>query len=107
MQNSVSDRPSFGGNPITVSGTLPQTGDTAPNFTLTTQGLEDVTLDNWAGKRKVLNIVPSVDTPTCATSTRKFNEKASERHITHCKEKSEKKARDLKNEERQYKLKQM
>lgn len=67
----------LGGNPITVSGTLPQTGDTAPNFTLTTQGLEDVTLDNWAGKRKVLNIVPSVDTPTCATSTRKFNEKAS------------------------------
>ena len=64
----------LGGNPITVSGTLPQTGDTAPNFTLTTQGLEDVTLDNWAGKRKVLNIVPSVDTPTCATSTRKFNE---------------------------------
>ena len=67
----------LGGNPITVSGTLPQTGDTAPNFTLTTQGLEDVTLDNWAGKRKVLNIVPSVDTPPCATSTRKFNEKAS------------------------------
>jgi len=67
----------LGGNPITVSGTFPQTGDTAPNFTLTNQGLEDVTLDNWAGKRKVLNIVPSVDTPTCATSTRKFNEKAS------------------------------
>jgi len=53
----------LGGNPITVSGTLPQTGDTAPNFTLTTQGLEDVTLDNWAGKRKVLNIVPFL--PTC------------------------------------------
>lgn len=67
----------LGGNPITVSGTLPQNGDTAPNFTLTNQGLEDVTLDNWAGKRKVLNIVPSVDTPTCATSARKFNEKAS------------------------------
>lgn len=67
----------LGGDPITVSGTLPQPGDTAPDFTLTTQGLEDVTLDNWAGKRKILNIVPSVDTPTCATSTRKFNEKAS------------------------------
>ncbi|MFN2361800.1 MAG: thiol peroxidase [Marinobacter sp.] len=68
----------LGGDPITVSGTLPEPGDTAPDFTLTTQGLEDVTLDNWKGKRKVLNIVPSVDTPTCATSTRKFNEKASE-----------------------------
>lgn len=67
----------LGGDPITVSGTLPQPGDTAPDFTLTTQGLEDVTLGNWAGKRKILNIVPSVDTPTCATSTRKFNEKAS------------------------------
>lgn len=66
----------LGGDPITISGTLPQPGDTAPDFTLTTQGLEDVTLDNWAGKRKVLNIVPSVDTPTCATSTRTFNEKA-------------------------------
>ncbi len=65
------------GNPITVSGTIPQQGDTASDFTLTTQGLEDVTLEKWAGKRKVLNIVPSVDTPTCATSARKFNEKAS------------------------------
>lgn len=67
----------LGGDPITVSGTLPQPGNTAPDFTLTTQGLEDVTLDNWKGKRKILNIVPSIDTPTCATSTRKFNEKAS------------------------------
>ncbi len=67
----------LGGDPITVSGTLPQPGDTVPDFTLTTQGLEDVNLDKWAGKRKILNIVPSVDTPTCATSARKFNEKAS------------------------------
>ncbi len=67
----------LGGDPITVSGTLPQPGSTVPDFTLTTQGLEDVTLDNWKGKRKILNIVPSIDTPTCATSTRKFNEKAS------------------------------
>lgn len=64
------------GNPIQVSGTLPQPGDQAPDFTLTNQGMEEVTLDTWAGKRKVLNIVPSLDTPTCATSTRKFNEKA-------------------------------
>jgi len=65
------------GNPMQVSGTLPRPGDQAPEFTLTNQGMEEVTLDTWAGKRKVLNIVPSLDTPTCATSTRKFNEKAS------------------------------
>lgn len=65
-----------GDNPIQVSGTFPQPGDQAPEFTLTNQGMEEVTLDTWAGKRKVLNIVPSLDTPTCATSTRKFNEKA-------------------------------
>lgn len=65
------------GNPMQVSGTLPQPGDQAPEFTLTNQSMEEVTLDTWAGKRKVLNIVPSLDTPTCATSTRKFNEKAS------------------------------
>lgn len=64
------------GNPVQVGGTFPQPGDQAPVFTLTNQGMEEITLDTWAGKRKVLNIVPSLDTPTCATSTRKFNEKA-------------------------------
>lgn len=64
------------GNPIEVSGKFPQTGDTAPAFTLTSSGLEEVKLDNWAGKRKILNIIPSIDTGVCAASTRKFNEKA-------------------------------
>ena len=64
------------GNPIEVSGKFPQTGDTAPTFTLTSSGLEEVKLDNWAGKRKILNIIPSIDTGVCAASTRKFNEKA-------------------------------
>ncbi|MGO1500676.1 MAG: thiol peroxidase [Marinobacter sp.] len=64
------------GNPIEVSGTFPQNGDTAPAFTLTSSGLEEVKLDNWAGKRKILNIIPSIDTGVCAASTRKFNEKA-------------------------------
>ncbi|OEY65878.1 thiol peroxidase [Marinobacter sp. X15-166B] len=64
------------GNPITLSGELPATGDTAPAFTLTSQSLDEVTLDTYAGQRKVLNIVPSVDTGVCAASTRKFNEKA-------------------------------
>jgi thiol peroxidase len=64
------------GTPIDVSGNFPQPGDTAPDCTLTNQGLEDVKLDNWSGKRKILNIIPSIDTGVCAASTRKFNEKA-------------------------------
>lgn len=64
------------GNPIEVSGKFPQNGDTAPALNLTNSGLEEVSLDNWAGKRKILNIIPSIDTGVCAASTRKFNEKA-------------------------------
>lgn len=65
------------GNSLEVSGTFPRVGDNAPPFTLTNQGLEDVKLDAWSGKRKILNIVPSIDTGVCAASARKFNEKAS------------------------------
>lgn len=65
------------GNPVQVAGELPSVGSTAPAFTLTNAGLQDVGLDAWAGKKKVLNIFPSVDTPVCATSIRTFNEKAS------------------------------
>ena len=64
------------GNPVNVGGTLPAAGQTAPDFSLTAKDLSDATLAQYAGKRKVLNIVPSLDTPTCATSTRKFNEQA-------------------------------
>ena len=64
------------GNPFGVEGELPAAGTTAPEMTLTNGDLADVTLADFAGKRKVLNIVPSLDTPTCATSTRKFNESA-------------------------------
>jgi thiol peroxidase len=64
------------GNPFRVDGSLPAVGAAAPALNLTNGELADVTLANYAGKRKVLNIVPSLDTPTCATSTRKFNEKA-------------------------------
>ena len=67
----------LGGNAIGVAGNLPKRGDSAPDFTLTGKDLKDVGLKDFAGKRKVLNIVPSLDTPTCQTSTRKFNEKAS------------------------------
>ena len=68
----------LGGNPINVAGNFPKPGDKAPDFALTNKDLADVGLDHYAGKRKVLNIVPSLDTPTCATSTRKFNANAGE-----------------------------
>ncbi len=68
----------LGGNPIQIGGNLPQSGATAPAFKLVAKDLSDVTLENFSGKRKVLNIFPSVDTPTCATSVRQFNAKASQ-----------------------------
>lgn len=64
------------GNPVTVGGTLPQPGSTAPAFTLVGAGLAEQSLKDLDGKRKVLNIFPSVDTPTCASSVRRFNEEA-------------------------------
>ncbi|WP_166266927.1 thiol peroxidase [Marinobacter caseinilyticus] len=64
------------GTPLQISGTFPSVGDSAPAFTLTNQGLEETGLDAYAGKRKILNIIPSIDTGVCAASTRKFNEKA-------------------------------
>ena len=66
----------LGGNDVNVGGNFLQAGAAAPEFSLTGKDLKDVGLKDYAGKRKVLNIVPSLDTPTCATSTRKFNEKA-------------------------------
>ena len=66
------------GGPVQVNGQLPQVGDKAPAFSLVGAGLADVTLGGFAGKRKVLNIFPSVDTPTCATSVRKFNAQAND-----------------------------
>ncbi len=64
------------GNPIHTVGDLPKTGTQAPDFRLVGGDLEDVSLATFKGKKKVLNIVPSLDTPVCATSTRKFNEQA-------------------------------
>lgn len=65
------------GAPVTLYGKFPAVGDVAPEFTLVNKDLADVALSSFAGKRKVLNIVPSLDTPVCATSARKFNEAAS------------------------------
>ncbi|MDA1343327.1 MAG: thiol peroxidase [Proteobacteria bacterium] len=67
----------FQGNPLHTSGELPAVGSKAPDFTLVNGKLVDATLATYAGKKKVLSIVPSLDTPTCAMSTRKFNEKVS------------------------------
>jgi len=64
------------GNTIHTEGELPKVGDKAPDFKLTGSDLKDVTLESYAGKKKILNIVPSLDTPVCATSTRHFNEDA-------------------------------
>lgn len=72
----------LGGNPVSVAGILPRPGQIAPDFALVGADLAPVALADFAGKRKVLNIVPSLDTPTCATSTRKFNEKAASLHNT-------------------------
>ncbi|MGK9418887.1 thiol peroxidase [Pseudomonas cedrina] len=66
------------GNPVQVEGKLPQVGAQAVDFTLTAGDLSNATLATFAGKRKVLNIFPSVDTPTCATSVRKFNAQAND-----------------------------
>ncbi|SFZ75671.1 thiol peroxidase [Chitinimonas taiwanensis] len=66
----------LGGNPIPVNGNFPAPGSIAPAFSLVGADLADVTLESYAGKRKVLNIFPSIDTPTCAMSTRKFNAEA-------------------------------
>ena len=65
------------GKPIKIEGTFPKVGQKAPAFSLVNRDLADVTLANYAGKKKVLNIVPSLDTPVCAISTRKFNQQAS------------------------------
>lgn len=67
----------LGGKPFQLSGSFPQPGQVAPAFSLVGKNLADVTLQSFAGQRKILNIFPSIDTPTCATSVRKFNQEAS------------------------------
>ncbi|MCE1170132.1 thiol peroxidase [Azovibrio restrictus] len=69
MANTVT----LGGNPVQVDGLFPQAGQKAAPFTLVGKDLADVPLTHFVGKRKVLNIFPSVDTPVCAASVRHFN----------------------------------
>ena len=67
------------GNEIHTNGDLPAVGDKAPEFKLVDKDLNDVSLKNFAGNKKLINIVPSLDTPVCATSTKKFGELVHER----------------------------
>jgi thiol peroxidase len=64
------------GNPVSVEGKLPAPGDQLADFSLTGSNLRDAGLDAFAGKRKIFNIFPSMDTPTCALSVKRFNAEA-------------------------------
>ena len=66
----------FKGNPIHSVGSLPAVGSKAPDFKLTKTDLSDVSLKDFAGKKVILNIFPSIDTGVCATSVRRFNQEA-------------------------------
>lgn len=68
--------PTLAGKPVKLNGSFPSIGDSAPPFRLVNKDLKDITLADYAGKRKVLNIVPSLDTPTCQASARRFNKEA-------------------------------
>ena len=65
------------GNEIHTNGDIPKIGDEAPDFVLVNEDLNNVTLEDYKNKNKILSIVPSLDTPVCQTSTKIFNEKAS------------------------------
>ncbi len=69
----------FRGSPVTTAGTLPKNGSTAPDFTLVATDLSEANLASFAGKKKVINIFPSLDTGTCATSVRQFHKKLAEK----------------------------
>ncbi|HOM23840.1 MAG TPA: thiol peroxidase [Termitinemataceae bacterium] len=68
----------FKGNPIHTIGELPAIGSRAPDFVLVNGELQNVRLDNFKGKKKILNIVPSLDTGVCAASARRFNQEAAQ-----------------------------
>ena len=66
----------LGGNPTKTSGELPSVGSPAPDFSLTKTDLANVSLKDFAGKKVILNIFPSIDTSVCAASVKKFNSEA-------------------------------
>ncbi|RXG15742.1 thiol peroxidase (atypical 2-Cys peroxiredoxin) [Leeuwenhoekiella aestuarii] len=67
----------LGGNPTHTNGVLPKVGTPAPDFKLAATDLTQVSLEDYKGKRVVMNIFPSVDTGVCAASVRHFNKEAS------------------------------
>jgi len=67
----------LGGAPVKLYGEFPQAGQIALPFSLVNKDLQNITLESFGSKRKVLNIVPSLDTPTCQASARRFNKEAS------------------------------
>lgn len=69
----------FKGQPVHTYGDVPAVGTKAPDFTLTTKDLAEVSLSGFKGKKVVLNVFPSLDTPVCAASVRRFNKEASEK----------------------------
>ncbi len=71
----------FQGNPVRITGSFPQIGQKAPSFTLCSAELNDFPLESLSGKKVVLNIFPSIDTPVCATSVRTFNQKLAKKEI--------------------------
>ncbi|SBO10935.1 Thiol peroxidase [Vibrio mediterranei] len=68
----------FQGNPVTIAGSIPVAGDSAPEFSLAASDLSDLTLSGLTGNNLILNIFPSIDTPVCATSVKRFNEEAAQ-----------------------------
>lgn len=66
----------FHQSPVTVSGSFPKVGDKTPDFMLCAADLSDIQLADFSGKNLILNIFPSIDTPVCATSVRRFNQEA-------------------------------
>ena len=66
----------FGGNPLTLSGSEIKVGDKAPDFYALNNKLEPVKLNDFEGKVRVISIFPSIDTPVCAAQTRRFNVEA-------------------------------
>ncbi|KLV09836.1 thiol peroxidase [Photobacterium ganghwense] len=67
----------FQNNPVNIVGSIPVVGQLAPEFSLTASDLSELTLSSFSGKNLILNIFPSIDTPVCAASVKRFNEEAS------------------------------
>ena len=70
------------GDPVEIGGQFPEKGSSISDFNLANQKRENVSLESYAGKRKILNIFPSIDTPTCALSVKRFNDEAAKLNNT-------------------------